>query len=57
MGHLDRRQLADMNRRPIAFFLDKLIIQLHYAPYSTAEQAVVFGRIVLIDGNAAQSKV
>ena len=47
MGHLDRRQLADVDRRGIFLFFQKLIFELHNAPDTAAEQPVKLRGIVL----------
>ena len=47
MGHLDRRQLANMDGRGIFLFFQKLIFELHNAPDTAAEQPVKLCGIVL----------
>ena len=57
MRHLDRRELSDADRRSVPVFLHILIVQLHDAPDTAAEQPVKFGGIFLVYGDVLQPEV
>ena len=58
MGHLDRRQLPDLYRIAVLLVLfDKLVIQLHDAPNTTAEQPVELLRVLVGNGHGLQAEI
>ena len=57
MRHLNGGQLTNMDGRNHFFFLIVLIFQLHNAPDATAEQTVIFGGIVLRNGDVFNAEI
>ena len=57
MGHLDRRQLMDMDRGSVLFFLDILIVKLDNTPDTAAEQPVKFGGVFLRDRDSFDAEI
>ena len=57
MGHLNGRELADADRRSVPVFFHVLVIQLHNAPDTAAEQPVKLGRILFINGDVFQAEI
>ena len=58
VGHLDRRQLPDLYRIAVLLvLLDELVIQLHDAPNTTAEQPVELLRVLVGNGHGLQAEI
>lgn len=57
MRHLNRRKFPNQDRHALFIFLDVFVFQLNDTPDTTAEQTVVFLRVLLPDGDILQAKV
>ena len=55
--HLNRRQLADMNRRSILILFHKLVFQSDDTPDATAKQAIIFCWVILRNRHIFNAKI